>query len=129
MRLDNTSCLSFALPVVGGMAQCRTLLAGIDGGCGLPGLSQATPADLTAVGMDLQAQGVGPLNGALCELQELAASNGSPGCANEQAAGWCYVHGSCAQGGSAACSQIICTTGAFGSEHVSYAEGAWLACP
>jgi hypothetical protein len=126
MKLNNDLCLPNPLPVDGGVADCRILLADVDGGCGRSGLSDASDADLSAVNIKLQEQGGAPLT-TLCVLRQLTAGSG-PACVAQSDPGWCYVNGSCSGDAGTSCQQTLCTTDGLASSQSTY-KGTWLACP
>jgi hypothetical protein len=104
---------------------CYMLVNGVTGGCGQPGLSPASQADMQTI------SSIYPLDGSVCVLQRLDPSSiPGTGCTDQDAAGWCYVQGSgCVAIGSDAsvhCTQAFCETEAL--PHVVF-KASWLSGP
>jgi hypothetical protein len=124
VRLDNALCLPIVLP-----CGCRILLDGVTSGCAQPGFAPAPLDDQAALLKLAQEHDASLPAGSICELDQLAASStAGAGCADETAAGWCYVQGSCPSDASPGCKQAACTTDGFAAAHVAYAT-AYLECP
>jgi hypothetical protein len=124
-------CLPIALSSNGSTGTtCRVLLTGVVDGCQQSGLSAAGSGDVMRIDAKYLAMDASPPPASmLCEATQLpAAATAGAGCANQAASGWCYVQGSCPVDAGQHCQQDICTTPAYGSQHVVYAI-AWLACP
>jgi hypothetical protein len=124
VRLDNALCLPIALP-----CSCRILFDGVTGACGQPGLATASLDDQAALLKLARDHDASLPAGSICELDQLAASaTPGAGCADDTAAGWCFVQGSCPSDASPQCTQAACTTSGFTAAHVAYAS-AYLVCP
>lgn len=124
VKLDNALCLPVALP-----CGCRILLDGVTGGCAQPGLTTAPLDDDAAILKLARDHDASLPAGSICQLDELPGSaTPGAGCADETAAGWCFVAGACPSDASPKCAQAACTTDGFAAAHVDYST-AYLVCP
>lgn len=126
IKLDNALCLPGPLPTNNGVANCRMLLADVDGGCSSPGLTPAPQADITAIDQRLAMSSLMPVS-SLCVLAQLPPGMAqSDWCVNSSSAGWCYIDGSCFV--DAGCAHDICASQGFSEEFLNY-DAVWFACP
>jgi hypothetical protein len=122
--LDNALCSPVELP-----CGCRILFDGVTGGCSQPGLTPAALDDDATLLKLAQEHDASLPAGSICALQELPPSaTPGGGCADDSAAGWCFVQGSCPSDASPKCAQAACTTGGFAAAHIAYAT-TYLVCP
>lgn len=121
----NEMCLESPLPAApGGGTSCIMMLSGVPMGCGQPGLSPATPEQITAFEVFLGlTEEDAAVFGNLCQLAQLPASTSAGTDCSSAASGWCYVPRACAAD-PAPCSQAICITDAFAAV-ANYANDTW----
>ncbi len=93
-------------------------------GCGSPGLSPASQADIdAATAASLKSANPMPPPMPICTLAELTGGN----CSGATELGWCYIRGSCSTDAGAMCDQAICESSSF-HEGEGYKD-SWLVCP
>jgi hypothetical protein len=119
----NDLCLPSALPVDGGVADCRFITFFADAGsCALPGFSVATAADESLLESVIAANQEPITNGAFCIYAQLPED----ACAEDAGVGWCYAPGGCAGESEGVCAQALCTSNGDSLDGGTY---TWLICP